>query len=152
MSEGMRGAKEMIVSNNIHRIADLRRLWAASHPFATTRCSFVVACVLLSACNSSNPSGPAALELNGVPSRQISASVGQELSIRLQTIGPGSYASPPTIEGTAVTFLDASFVGPQVPAGPTQVFRFKAVRPGRAILAFHNSLQNRTVSDTVLVR
>jgi len=141
----------MIVSNIIQRIAALGRLWTASTPDATAWCRLVAPCVLLSACSGSSPSSPVALELDGVSSRQISASVGQVLGIRLQTIGPGSYASPPTIEGTAVTFLDASFVGPQVPAGPTQVFRFKAVQPGRAILAFHNPSQNRTVSDTVLV-
>ena len=137
------------MSHISQRLADLRRLWPGCPPGITLQCSVVAACVLLSACHASSPT---ALELNGVPSRQISASVGQELNIKLQTVGPGSYASPPTIEGTAVTFLDASYVGPEVPAGPTQVFRFKAVEPGRAILAFHNPAQNRTVSDTVLVQ
>lgn len=148
MNEGMHLGEEMIMGNIIQRIAALRLPWTGP-PFRTTsRCSIAAACVLLSSCNAS---GPLALELAGVPSRQISASVGQELRIRLQTIGPGEYASPPTIEGTAVIFLDASLVSPHVPAGPTQVFRFKAVAPGRAIIAFHHTGQNPTVSDTVLV-
>lgn len=150
MNEGIHRDREMIMSHIGRRIADLRRLWPECHTRVTSQCSVVAACVLLSAC--SNASSPTALELNGVPSRQVSASIGQELFIKLQTVGPGSYASPPTIEGTAVTFLDASYVGPQVPAGPTQVFRFKAVEPGQAILTFFNPTQNRTVSDTVLVQ
>jgi hypothetical protein len=136
------------VKNLIHRIATLGPFQAGFPPEIKPRLRVAASCVLLAACNGSDP---VALELNGIPSRQISASVGQELRIKLQTIGPGSYASPPIIEGTAVTFLDASIVSPHVPAGPTQVFRFKAVESGRAILAFHNPSQERTVSDTVVV-
>jgi len=150
-NQGTRRVKEIIVGDMSQGIGAPGRLWTGGSPGTTRRCRLFAACLLLSACNADSPSSPVALEVNGAPSRQVSASVGQELSIRLQTVGPGNYASPPTVEGTAVTFLDASFVGPQVPAGVTQVFRFKAVKLGRAILVFHNPSQNRTVSDTVLV-
>jgi hypothetical protein len=36
--------------------------------------------------------------------------VGVEFGIKLQTIGPGEYASPPEVLRSAVRFLGASFV------------------------------------------
>ena len=83
----------------IQRNATLRLFRVGFPPEIRSRFSVVAACLLLLACSGSDP---VALELNGIPSRQISGSVGQEFRIELQTIGPGSYASPPNIEGTAV--------------------------------------------------
>jgi hypothetical protein len=51
-----------------------------------------------------------------------------------------------------VHFLDASLVGPYVPAGPTQQFRFAALVPGKAIVVFQNTGMTTTVEDTVNVR
>src|SRR6266851_1748118 len=55
----------------------------------------------------------------------IKVPVGDEVDITLQTIGPGQYASP-TVSSPAVRFLGVSEVGPAIPAGPTQLFRFQA--------------------------
>jgi hypothetical protein len=79
-------------------------------------------------------------------------SVGEELSITLQTIGPGEYQSPPAVSSSAVRFLDVAYVSPSVPAGPTQRFRFKAEAPGHAIVTFRHSGSTPMVSDTVEVR
>jgi len=54
----------------------------------------------------------------------------------MQTVGPGSYASPPAISGSAIGFLGMGDPGLAVPAGATQLFRFGATRSGRAIITF----------------
>ena len=77
---------------------------------------------------------------------------GQELAITLQTVGSGAYDSLPLISSWTVRFLDASFVPPSVPAGPTQRFRFQAAAPGKAIIRFHHSGDNPIVIDTVIVQ
>jgi hypothetical protein len=50
-----------------------------------------------------------------------------------------------------VRFLEVRLVTPAVPAGPTQRFRFVAVRPGQAIIVFHHTEQGQVVEDTVNV-
>ena len=82
----------------------------------------------------------------------MSLAIGDELGIKLQTVGPGEYSSPPAITGSAVRFLGVALVGPYVPAGPTQVFRFKAVALGQAIIQFEHTDRNPAVNDTVVVR
>lgn len=101
--------------------------------------------LLLFGC-ASNP-----LEVNGAPSQTLSLVAGQEVDIKLQTVGPGEYSSPPTVSSSAVRFLGASLVGPYIPAGPTQVFRFMAVVSGQAIVAFHHTGVNSEVDDTINV-
>lgn len=106
--------------------------------------------VVLCASCSSDSRGP--LALLGAPSRTMSVAVNQELRIKLQTIGPGEYVSPPAITGSALLFLGAEVVGPYLPGGPTQEFRFNAVTRGQAIIAFHHTQSGPNVSDTVIVR
>ena len=107
------------------------------------------AVVLCASCGSDSR-GP--LELLGAPPRTMSVAVNQELRIKLQTIGPGQYVSPPTLAGSALLFLGADVVGPYVPGGPTQEFRFKAVTRGQTIIEFHHTQYGPAVSDTVIVR
>ena len=111
---------------------------------AVARCLAIGAGFLCAACSSP-------LEVNGAPSRTLSLAVGQEVDVRLQTIGPGQYASPPAISSSAMRFLAVSFVGPPVPAGPTQLFRFAAAAPGQAIVAFHHTGLDPEVDDTMNV-
>jgi hypothetical protein len=91
------------------------------------------------------------LEANGEPSRSFSIEAGQELELTLGTTGPGGYASPPEISSSAVRFLDVGIVGPPTPGGARQLFRFKGIVPGVAVIVFHNAEQDRTVEDTVNV-
>jgi hypothetical protein len=92
---------------------------------------------------------------NGIPSRSLTVKVGQTLELTLQAIGPGEYASPPTISSASIRFVDVSLVTPAVPAGVTQRFRFHAGTPGRAVITFQHSGQSSdpgaglTVQDTV---
>lgn len=84
--------------------------------------------------------------------RRVAAHVGDQITITLQTVGPGVYASPPTISSPAVTFRDVDSCGTSVPAGPTQCFHFRAASPGQALLTFTHSGNNGIVQDTVDVR
>jgi hypothetical protein len=96
--------------------------------------------------------GPEPLAQSGLPSGRLSVVVGQKLYLKLQTIGPGEYASPPAISSPAIRFLGVAYVGPAVPAGPTQRFSFQAVAPGLAIVVFHHTGQHPMVEDTIEVR
>jgi hypothetical protein len=103
-----------------------------------------------------NPANVVAIRSNS--NQTVFVRTGDELQITLGTMGPGQYASPPTVSSPAVGFLDASFVGPYVPAGPTQRFRFKAVATGKAIIVFEHTGgfsrtedMSRSVEDTLEV-
>jgi hypothetical protein len=91
-------------------------------------------------------------EVDGSLGETLSVTAGQELSLTLQSIGPGEYVSPPSVSSAALRFLDVRLAGPAVPAGVTQRFRFAALAPGRAIIVFHHTGQSRTVEDTIDVR
>jgi len=98
------------------------------------------------ACQSRGP-----LEVNGVQTRSLSVPAGTQFGIRLSTVGPGEYVSPPSLSDSALQFLDAAFVGPNNPGGPTQLFRFHAVARGRSIVTFQHSEGGYSVTDTVIV-
>jgi len=80
-----------------------------------------------------------------------SAHVGDRIDVTLQSIGPGEYASPPTLSSPAVAFLGVGYCG-AVPAGATQCFHFRAASPGQAVLTFIHSGNNGVVHDTIDVR
>ena len=107
------------------------------------------AVLVASACSEKNPVDFA---LKGNTSQSLTVPAGAAFSVTLQTIGPGEYASPPSVSSDAVHFLDVSQVSPVVPAGPTQEFRFGAMRHGTAIIVFQHTGNNRTVEDTIAVR
>ncbi len=107
-------------------------------------CGFVVALGFVGC-------GQGPFETNGIPSRSLSIKAGRELDLTLQTIGPGEYASPPSVSSDVLRFLDVRLVTPPVPAGPTQRFRFEAVAPGMAVIVFHHTVQGTTIEDTVNV-
>jgi hypothetical protein len=68
---------------------------------------------------------------NADAGRIVAAAVGDQIEVTLQTIGPGQYADP-TVSSRAAVFLGESPAGPSSPGGPTQLFRFEAIAPGRA--------------------
>jgi len=88
-------------------------------------------------------------------SKTFSVAVGQELRIALGNVGPATYESPPRISSSILSYVDVEVVPPFNPGGPTQQFRFKAVKPGRAIVHFRRILGESVVSfveDTVEIR
>jgi hypothetical protein len=92
------------------------------------------------------------VSITDTASRTVTVSVGQPIEITLQTVGPGEYQSPPMISSDIVRFVDVTFVGPAVPAGPTQRFRFATTARGTAVISFRHSGMNPAVEDTVVVR
>ena len=82
---------------------------------------------------------PVSVSIKSNSSQTLTVPAGTAFSVTLQSIGPGEYASPPTVSSGAVQFLDVSVVGPYVPAGPTQQFRFNATTRGNAIIVFQHT-------------
>lgn len=68
---------------------------------------------------------------NADAGRTLVAGVGDKVEVRLQTIGAGSFGNP-TVSSGSVVFVGQSSVGPRIPAGLTQLYRFEAIAPGRA--------------------
>jgi hypothetical protein len=91
-------------------------------------------------------------EAFATPGRSLQVRMGQELRLTIRTIGGGQYATPPEMEGTALTFIGARLADVQVPAGPTQVFSFVGLSRGTTIVRFHGTESAVVVTDTVLVR
>ena len=112
----------------------------------------IFAILTAAACGGTNP---VSVSIKSNSNQTLTVPAGSEFRVTLQTIGSGDYGSPPTVSSGAVQFLDVSLVGPYVPAGPTQQFRFNAVTRGTAIVVFkHTSdlLTQLPVEDTVQVR
>lgn len=109
--------------------------------------ALVLAVLVLPACHADR-----VVAVNGRTSRTLSTSVGAEVDITLGTVGPGEYASPPSVSSPSVRFVGVSYVSPAVPAGPTQLFRFEAVSKGRAIILFRHTNDDPVVQDTIDVR
>ncbi|HEX4633146.1 MAG TPA: hypothetical protein VH163_04895 [Gemmatimonadales bacterium] len=91
------------------------------------------------------------LEIKSDSSQTLSLEVGQQLDLTVGTVGPGSYQMP-TISSSAVVFLGDSIIGPNTPAGPRQLYRFRGVVAGRAIVVITHSGMEPTITDTILVR
>ena len=80
--------------------------------------------------------------------------IGQEFSIRLQTIGPGNpYDSIPGVSSATVRFLDMTEPDSlRNPGGPNQLYRFEAQVPGRVTIMFRKSGTSGVRSEIVEVR
>jgi hypothetical protein len=111
------------------------------------RSAVVLAFLVLSGCHSSGP-----LDIIGPATGPLSIKVGQELQITMRTVGPGQYISPPGIAGSSLLFVDMQLPPAQVPAGVTQVFRFRGSQAGQSVIQFRNTADHPDVMDTVIVR
>lgn len=95
--------------------------------------------------------GPGPFALTDDTSQTISLDVGQELDLTLGTVGSGAYQTP-MISSDAVAFLGDSLIGPNEPAGPRQLFRFRGVAAGSAIIVLTHSGDQPAIMDTVVVQ
>jgi hypothetical protein len=66
--------------------------------------------------------------------RSVVVSVGDTIEVTLQTIGPGQYGDPIVSSGS-IKFLEESQAITPIPAGPTQLYRFKVVNSGQIEIA-----------------
>jgi hypothetical protein len=86
--------------------------------------------------------------------RTVALAVGQEFEIALDSVGPGSFATP-IVSSESVRFLSESDSSPSGPATPgggkTQRFRFEAVSSGRAEVSIPFDLTGWTFGMTVQV-
>jgi len=107
-------------------------------------------------CGGKNPFSVSMIDIKGSNSQSFTVPAGSEFAVTLQTIGPGEFASPPTVSSGSVQFRDVSLISPYVPAGPTQQFRFNATTRGSAIIVFQHTgaggPEMLPVEDTVQVR
>ena len=125
-------------------------------PFRFSRLSLAVALSAAGA-GACNVFEPRPVEVNGETATSFSVAVGREIDLSMQTIGPGSYAVPPTLAGSAVAYLEVT-MRLQDPGGLTQVFHFRGVEPGTTVITFEQ-IDNNTpgfphvnIVDTVTVR
>lgn len=135
-------------SRDVSRTPRLARLRSRPSPRRAMLLALVVVAPIGAACRTDSIVSLSAAERN----RRVSAHVGDQITVTLQTIGPGAYGSPPQISSPAVTFVDEDGCGVAVPAGPTQCFRFRAAARGQALLTFTHTGTNPPVQDTVDVR
>ena len=121
------------------------RVWYATLPL-----SLLVATFLSVGCTRSP------LDVFVASTQTFSIAVGQEATIQLGTVGPGEYVNPPTLTCSAIQFLGVSAPpGVAVPSGVRQIFHFKGVASGQAVILFHNTAtdwHHPDVIDTVNVR
>ena len=87
-------------------------------------------------------------------SRVVFAAVGQEIRIPLGNVGPALYESPPQMSSDAISYLGVEIIPPFNPGGPTQQFRFEAMRKGTAVVHFRRLFGDAVVfavDDTIQV-
>jgi hypothetical protein len=96
------------------------------------------------------------LTVTGAPSRSLSLALGDELVLQIGGVGPG-YGYP-TINGSAISFLGETYPTPATltPGGTVQLFHFRGLQSGQAVVLFHNPVGSASVFpdviDTIVVR
>jgi hypothetical protein len=104
-------------------------------------------------CRSLNsPSGNVLSFGNGDNGRVLSVRLDDEIDVTLQTIGPGQYDEHPSVSSPAVAFSKVTLVMPPNPGGPKQLFQFRAVTAGHAVISIPHTVQNPRFEITVDVR
>jgi len=63
----------------------------------------------------------------------VKLAMNQQLNLELQTVGPGQFGEP-TISSATVRFEGMTFPRAQNPGGPKQLYEFRAVGDGTAVV------------------
>ena len=112
-----------------------------------------IAALWIAGCGSpSRPSGRVLSVDIADNGRVLSAASGDEIDVTLQTIGPGAYNERPDVSSPAVVFSKVSMASPQNPGGPRQLFQFKAMAAGHAVISIPHTAQNLRFEINVDVR
>jgi predicted secreted protein len=105
------------------------------------------------------PGGPAAMVTDMASGWPITLQVGQDVMVRLTTDRAGGMAWKPKATTDVLSIPGEPQFEPGSPAGGTEVYRVKAVKPGEATLAFEyrrtaepNAAPAKTVSYQVTVK
>jgi len=116
-----------------------------------TRLAFLIATLLVVACSGTDGTDTTPIPISGANSgNTVTAAVGQELDVTLQTIGPGEYGTP-SLSSPAIRFLAVSYPPPPNPGGPRQLFRFLAVSAGTVEVSVPHTVRDLPFSITVTV-
>lgn len=97
----------------------------------------------------SSPSRDALSLVNGDNGRLLSVGLGDEIHVTLQTIGPGEYDEHPNVSSPAVVFLRVSIITPPNPGGARQLFQFRSMAAGHAVISIPHTVQNPGFGITV---
>jgi hypothetical protein len=111
-----------------------------------------ILCITAGCSSPGKPSGPGLSLSNADNGRVLSVNTGDEIDVTLQTIGGGEYFQRPDVSSRSIVLLSVSYVSPPNPAGPKQLFRFKAAAPGQAAISIPHTGQNPLFGITVDVR
>jgi hypothetical protein len=136
-------------------IEALGRYRVAQWVFGRHKLRVIATTGILLSVSCSSPSSPSDNRFslsNADNGRVVSVKIGDEIDVTLQTIGPGEYDQHPDISSRSINLLSVSYVSPPNPAGPRQLFQFKAVAPGQAAMTIFNTGQNLVFRITVDVR
>lgn len=86
---------------------------------------------------------PNAAEINSSDAgKLLTFARNQEVDLTLQTIGGGQYGEP-EVSSPAVRFEGMSFPAVQNPGGPTQIYQFRAITQGSAVVTIPHSIAGR---------
>lgn len=113
----------------------------------------IVGALWLSGCGS--PTAPTGTVLslgNSDNGRLLSVRLGDQIDVTLQTVGPGQYDEQPSVSSSAVVFSRVTLLTPPNPAGPRQLFQFRAAAAGHTVISISHSGQNPPFEITVDVR
>jgi hypothetical protein len=92
------------------------------------------------------------LSLNLTNSGQhVVATVGQQVNITLQTIGPAQFGTP-QISSPAIRFENVAVKKPRLPAGPTVVYIFETSAEGEAQIQIPSTNPSANFAVTIEVR
>jgi len=83
--------------------------------------------------------------------QRVVATVGQQVDVTLQTIGPAQYGTP-QISSSAIRFEDVAVTKPWLPAGPTVVYIFEAAAEGEAQIKIPSTNPSANFAVTFEVR
>jgi hypothetical protein len=122
--------------------------------FLVTLASVQILCGNAAAQQNESPSSinPRVLSLNVTNSGQhVVATVGQQVDITLQTIGPAQFGTP-QISSPAIRFENVAVKKPWLPAGPTVVYIFELVAKGEAQIQIPSTNPSANFAVTIEVR
>ena len=105
-------------------------------------------CLLGLASSGCGPAAPPVELTSQADGTIVELVMNQEVELTLGTVGPGQYGKP-TISSPAIRFEGMTFSAVQNPGGPTQVFNFRAIAAGTAVIAIPHDTKPAALTLTL---